>query len=124
MKTQYAYSHNEENYHGFFDSREDAIAEAITDCECGKEVWTGEIETPIPENHVEARYVLEQVACQDDFSGEWADDWPESNMEQEKELTEALRKTFSEWLDKHDLRPRFYNIAPGTVQSHEVTPES
>lgn len=120
MKTpQYGFSLDEERYHGFHDSREEAVIAAFEYDPDAKECFTGEIEVPIPENCLSADTLIEDIQCQDEFSGEWAQDWPNNTEDQLKELEENLQKVFGEWLDKHDLRPKFYNISRGSVVSHQ-----
>jgi hypothetical protein len=121
IEKQYAYSTDEESevFHGRFDSREEASADAFKDpaMNC---VWIGEIVDPIqPEDHVDADLLLEHVACQDDYEGEIADQWPESSKEQEEELTGEIRKTFAGWLDRHELRPTHYVIERDSIQKVE-----
>lgn len=119
MQPQYGYSFDEEHYHGKFDSRDKAIAEARDSVDFNGTVFTGELVTPSPEDFITGDVVIEHIACQDEFSGDWAEGWAEDATLYEKELTEMLQKTVAEWVGKYNIRPTFYNIERGTVQEHK-----
>ena len=106
MKGKWGYSTNEEWYTGSFDTREDAIAEGR---EYGSSrFWVGQfVDPPTPESYIDAEDIIEKVLCQDEYCLECADGCLSCTREQQDELTTAIRKTFGEWLDKHDLRPTF-----------------
>lgn len=106
----FSYSFDEESYSGEYDTREEAAQEAFTERPEAESCYVGESKTPIPENYFTADDIIEVIQNQDDFLGEWAEDWPEANKEQRAELTEQLRSVFSAWLDKHNLRPSFFNV--------------
>jgi hypothetical protein len=53
---------------------------------------------------------LEHVSVQDEFGGEWAEDWDGSTEEQREELEKEVRDVMAKWLDRHDLRPTFFSV--------------
>jgi len=105
---KWGYSTNEETYSGFFDSREEAIA-AVQSVYDGDDrlVWVGQFREPICEQAIHGRDLIEQVVCQDEYCGDWADDAISATNEEIDELTQAIRKVFGEWMDKYGLRPSF-----------------
>jgi hypothetical protein len=122
----YSYSTDEENFNGTFDTIEEACEEAAADVLMHGEpgntgyFWVGEIVPPAqPETYWYAEDWLECVSCDDEYGGEWADGWDESTDAQQKELEEEVRKVLSAWLDRHDLRPKFFNI--GKVVMYHAT---
>jgi len=112
----YSFSRNEENYHGEFETREGAIEKAKA--EGLKRFWTGENVTPDPLDYIDGCDIVENIVCQDEFSGDWAEGWPMTTKEQDEELTEMLRAAFKAWMDKHGLHPTFWNVE--NVQEHAV----
>lgn len=106
----FAISGDEEAFHGSYSTIEEAIGEAANGY-AYKVFWVGECEAPTqPEAFWYAEDWLEHVSCQDDYSGEWAEDWDDSTRAQRAELEENVRKVMAEWLDKHNLRPRHFKI--------------
>jgi hypothetical protein len=104
---KWGYSTNEEWYTGFFDSREEAIAEARSAGEDGR-LWVGQFRAPIaPEDCVDAEMLIEAVLCQDDYCGDWAEDALDCSPAQRDELTADIRRVFGAWVDRHGLRPKF-----------------
>jgi hypothetical protein len=118
---KFSYSFNQENYHGDFETREEAIAEAEAEAVHGgaTRFWTGEQVKPWqPEDIWEAYDWLEDVSCQDEYSIDAAEGWDESTKEQREELEAEVRKVMAAWLDRHDLRPKFWLIE--NVQEHQL----
>lgn len=119
---KWGYSLNEENYLGMFDTEQEAKAEAVK--EAIAEALDTEEEIIIcqyrkasdPEVFVDADLLLEHSGCQDDYSGDWGDCWPGETKEQNQELTDAVQKVYAEWLDKHDLRPKWGIVDNETIQ--------
>jgi hypothetical protein len=108
--SEYAYSLDGERYHGSFGSAEEAAANGLNDDDRDS-VWVGEcVPPPQPETFLDAAYILEHVQCQDYYSGEYGEDWPNASKDQEAELTEALQAAFAAWLDRHGLRPEFFMV--------------
>lgn len=107
-KTQWAFSWDEELYDGTYDSKQEAIDEAFAQDPTAESVWVVIAVKPKPEEYFDADLVIEHIKCQDDFGTEWAEGWPDETKEQLQELTDSLQKVFSEWMDKHSLRPTFF----------------
>jgi hypothetical protein len=106
---KWGWSTDGECYHGFYASREDAIKAGATEgaAEPGQRIFVGRFRAPILEGAIDASLILDQVTDQDDYCGDWAEDWPGCTQGQVDELTNIIRKAFCEWLGKHDLRPSF-----------------
>lgn len=116
----YAYSLDEEMYHGGYGSPEEAAHECF---ECDDDAETchvGRCVTPDPVDYLDAEILIDNIQCQDDFAGEWAENWPGEAKEQRDELTAEFKKVFAAWLDRHNLRPRFFNV----VDVQTITRES
>lgn len=106
----FAISTNEENYHGNYDTVADAVEEA-TNGYAYETFWVGKcVPPPRPEDMWCAEDWLEHVSVQDSYSGEWAEDWDGSTRVQRNELEQEVRSVLAAWLDRHNLRPRFYTI--------------
>lgn len=74
-------------------------------------VYVGEPGEPCPaEKYIDADLIIEHAQVQDDYSGEWGEDWPGETEEQKRQLTERLQKVFGDWLDEHKLRPNFFMV--------------
>lgn len=121
---EYAWSVNEEEYHGSEDSRAAAIQAAISDndLEPGRKVWTGEIVKRSAGYYLtSADRLLEDMqerAYED--NGEYSEDWlTKVTTDQEKELNLALKAAADAWAEKHGHHPYFYEIT-NTVE-HDVT---
>lgn len=108
---KYAYSYNEENYQGDCDSREAAAAEAFAEDPEATVIWVGEVvPPPQPEGYWDAEDWIEHVAIQDEYATHWGEDWDGSTKEQRQELETEVRAVLAAWLDRHDMRPTFFNI--------------
>ncbi|NCX94328.1 MAG: hypothetical protein EBX40_06610 [Gammaproteobacteria bacterium] len=95
---------------GRYDTIDDALDEAFA-WDAEKVVYIGECKRPPqPESIWEADDWLETVSCQDEYSIEVAEGWDRATKEQKEELETAVRNVMAEWLDKHDLRPKFYLV--------------
>lgn len=113
-KPEFTISADEEHYHGCFESIEDAIEEASQGC-AYETFWVGECEQPRqPELYWNADDWLELVGCQDEYQGEYAEDWDDSTAEDHEELEEEVRKVMAEWLDRKKLRPKFFIVRDAT----------
>ena len=94
-----------------FATREGAIAEAAASLSEGDIFQVGERESPTPpENWWNTEDWLETVSCQDEYSGDFADDWDESTPAQREELELEVRAAMARWLDKYKLRPKFWLV--------------
>ena len=103
-------STNEESYSGEYLSEMEALEEAFAH-EDDDVVWVGECVPPTqPEDYWNAEDWIEHVACQDEYSGEYAEDWDQSTKEQREELERGVSKVMAAWLDRHNLRPKFFSI--------------
>lgn len=107
---RYSYSTNQETYQGDFDTVEQACDEAAGEVGLHAHFWVGEQSKPEPESWWNAEDWLEHVSWQEEFSSEWADGWDKSTYEQRKELESLVRPIMAAWLDRHKLRPKFFNI--------------
>lgn len=119
----YAYSFDRETWQGDFNSREEAMQAAISD-ENTKEylaVYTGIAKLYTPA--LKSETVLDILKIEaDEIAGIAAADWlkledisEEACSELEKTLTAAVMK----WLDKHGLKPDFYESI-SSVQAHGI----
>lgn len=105
----YSYSSNGETYYGDFKTREAAIEAAKT--EKLKRYWTGRHRAPeINLYCLSATSVIEDIVNQDDFLIAAADNWPHATKEQQDELTNALQRTFRNWMTQHGLAPAFWLV--------------
>lgn len=118
MSKQFSYSHNGEEYHGRFDTFEQAKAEA---CEMGA-TFVGEcVAPPAPESYFDADDWLEHVSCQDEYSIDAAEDWCRPTREQRGELENEVQAVMAAWLDRHGFRPTFFLIEnPIQVREDEL----
>lgn len=106
----FAISTDNENFHSKCPTIEAAIEEAIHDYDY-EHFWVGRvIPPPQPETLWAAEDWLEHVSVQDEYSGEWAEEWDGSTDDQRAELETEVRRVMAAWLDRHQLRPKFFNI--------------
>lgn len=109
--SKYSYNTDEGVYHGEYASKSAACDEAAAHVGVGGHFWVGEcVDPPQPETLWRAEDWLEHVSVQDGYSGDWADGWDGSTKEQRKELEVEVQKVMAAWLDRHKLRPQFWNI--------------
>lgn len=111
-KKTYSFSYDEENYQQEFDSIEDACKEAAS---CDPEehacFWVGEVvPPPAPEDFFDVDDWIDRVQDQDEYCGDWADHWCDATKEQLEEANRAVRSALAAWLDRHGLRPTFFNV--------------
>jgi hypothetical protein len=98
-----------EYYEGRFDTV--AAAANIAQLLDYQRFWIGELTPPpAPESLWDATDWLEHVSVQDEYSFAHAEDWDGSTEEQRAELEVLVRKVMGEWLDRHGLRPAFFNV--------------
>ncbi len=111
---KYAYSTDEERYHGEFDTREDAAREFFASDDDAEHVYVGEIVDAKASDYVDWRTVdklLEDINQRiDDVDGELVGDWPVLQEEPKKELA----KIIGEFLDKH-APVDFFNVTNVTT---------
>lgn len=113
----YAEKEDSERYQGKYESIAAAVAAAVGDDL--DDFYIGDCEAPPqPEDLWSAEDWLEHVDCYEDYSHEWAEDWDASTEQQKQELEAEVRKVMAAWLDRHDLRPKFWNV--GSTQRWRV----
>ncbi len=124
IKPEFSYSKNNEVFHGSFDSREQALEEAI---ELYAEddflyLYIGENQSVqnqmfCPDADIILEHMTEQ-ACEylPEFSESYIDDLGCMSNEKKKELSIALDKTICNFLELHDIRPLFFKIK--NVETH------
>lgn len=121
---EYAWSVNEEDYHGSEATREAAVQAAIgdNDLEPGRKVWTGEaVKRSAGYYLTSADRLLEDMQERAyEHHGEYSEDWlTKVSSEQERELDLDLKAAVDAWAEKYGHRPFFYEVS-NTVE-HEVT---
>ena len=93
-----------------FSGRYATIEEALKDADSNI-VFVGlAVAPPQPETFWAAEDWLEHVSTQDPYCGDWADNWDDSTHQQRAELEDEVRKVLAAWLDRHGLRPRFWDV--------------
>lgn len=117
---QWCWSSDNGNYSsGSFETREDALKDAVTELtyriEEGETIpvlYLGKAsphtnETMFPD----AEIILEHMYLQaEDVAGEWANDYPDCSIAAEAELTDELAKLLTKWCTKHEIAPSFYAV--------------
>ena len=117
---KYCWSWDEEAYYDSgYASVEDCIAEALaatSDPEEneGNTLYVGKQKSPRqPEDYFsdcDIERFLEKVSEQDEYGGEWTEDWDRSTREQRAELAREIQPLIAAWLDRHNLRPKFFIV--------------
>ena len=125
---EYSYSFNEENFYGPFESREAALAEAMSELTCQDHfdpeqaehfVYTGmdEPHTPTLPGVEWLVENLQEMAY--DAIGEAAEDWLEDvTNEEEEDLQDMVMEAVNKWLEKHKKQPTFFTVTE--VETHTV----
>ena len=116
MVGKWGHTTDEETYHGWFDTWQESAREAGKP---GETVRVGQYRVPVTSGYIDADLVIEHITVQDDY-GDWAVDSFSTTDANLEELTEALRETFDQWVEKHGLQPQF-----GVVDSSQevIVPE-
>jgi hypothetical protein len=88
---------------------------------CGDKLyWVGVgVPPPPPESYCSNVWDDVVRAASDDevnYGGEWAEGWGYSTLAQERELDLAVSRVIGDWLDRHNLRPKFVNIDSASVR--------
>ena len=118
MSGKWSISTDQERYHGEYETKYAAIAEARTyHWRC----WVGQCVPPIQPEELFTLYSVESwldhdVLQHDEYSGEWADGAVPATPNQMDELAAEIRPLIAAWLDRHKLRPTHWNIDPTTVE--------
>lgn len=104
---KWAYSQNQENYEGAFDSKEEAIEEAKSEGAEGL-VWIGQLKEVKPS-------ILGYQICEQlhehayEEVGEYADSWLcDISREDESELTQRLTDEFYKWAKEKGHLPKYF----------------
>jgi hypothetical protein len=119
--TRYGYSYDGEVYHGEYESRDDAVAEAVEGRE--KEVtmvYTGRcIVVDFTKGAFDADDIFERV---EDYNEVISDFEPFSHVtkEQRTDLETRLSAVFDTWI--HEVNVRYYSVAD--VQEHILIAET
>lgn len=119
----YAYSFDRKTWQGDFNSREEAIQAGMTD-EHNKEclvVYTGIAELYMPVLKSETVLDILKVEA-DEIAGVAAANWLNLEDIQEElcnELEKSLTAAVMKWLEKHSLKPDFYESI-SSVQAHGI----
>jgi rubrerythrin len=113
---KYCYSTNEENYHGDFETRDEALSEARA-MEPDEVVYTAQCVKFVP--HISVNDVFDQLMCEAvDHSGEVAEEWLSFTPKEERqELEDCLNGVLNLWMEKTNNKPHFYGVVD--VQRHE-----
>jgi len=105
----FAISEDATKYFGSFHTIDEAISKGEE--EGYSSFWVGECVPPTqPEAYWDIDDWLELVSTQDEYCGDHADSWDNSTRKQRDELDNAVQMLMSGWLDKYDLRPKFFSI--------------
>ena len=111
-----------ELYSGRYQTRQEAIDDGLSRYEDEGHFYVGENVPPRqPEEFWSCETWLDHVSEQDDYCNEWADSWDRSNREQRSELELAVKDVLAAWLDRHKLRPKFWNVEK--AQKYEIRDE-
>lgn len=122
---KWSLSTNGENYHHQFDTRDEAIGEGNS---YGGTFYIGQCVSPTPPEDLFDGWSVESwlensVWEHDDYAGEWAEDAVHPTSTQRDDLAEQIRPVIAAWLDRHNLRPKFWNIDPASVEQIDSVDE-
>lgn len=117
---KWAYGRAGGPFYGGFDTREEAILEARDIYEGS--FYVGQLRPPIrPEGIINAADILESLANDDDYQGEWAEGWPDASEAQVQELDDEFTRVLAAWLDRHGLRPKWFVVPdPELIEAAEA----
>lgn len=126
MSNKWSISTDEERYDGQYDTIDEAIAAGKANGH--SEFWVGQCVPPTPPellftNWSVERWIDSDVWSDEEYSGSWAEDSVKPTPEQIEELAEEIRPLIAAWLDRHNLRPQFWNIDPMSVRQVNVESE-
>jgi hypothetical protein len=112
---KYAYSLNEEDYIGEYDTQVQAAVEAFLADYDASHVFVGECVKPKLEDYLDVAEILERTmdANPEQLGGESAWEWLDvvlSKKEALVELEERLQQVVKDWVAEHDLHPTFFNV--------------
>jgi len=116
MPARYAYSLNGENYIGAFNSREEALTAGLTDAHEQHtpplSIFIGRRVEPDPHIAGHARTLLREIAWQahDEVGSPAAQYLNHVNDDAIAELDRDLETLLLNWLRRHDMLPKFFNV--------------
>jgi hypothetical protein len=121
---RYAFSLNQEEFHGDCATREEAVSEAVSTyaLEVEATVYTGEIAPPVPSRFAPGAervidwMVDEAMEAHGDLAESWLENVP---LDQQIELENAIDAAIDAWATKHKLQPKFFGI--DNCRKHTVT---
>lgn len=113
---KWSYSFDNENWHDIYDTRNEAIKEAI------KDIKTHKIQDGLLTIGAAYQYKVQIDECmvieniQDDaadFCGEWSEEYLRDVTKEEKEdLRKLLQEAYEKWMKKYpEHRPNFYSVS-------------
>ena len=116
---KWSLSLNESDYQGIFDSAEQAIAEGRGYDQ--DEFWVAQIRKPIQPEELFDEWTIESwierdVLEHDDYTSDDAENAVDPTEEQLTELVAEIRPLIAAWLDRNDLRPKFFNVDYASVR--------
>jgi hypothetical protein len=127
MTKKFCFSSNQETYQGNYDTREEAVMEAIDheDLAEGSTVWTGELKAIEVKRLIpRASYLIEQMqeAAVEEV-GEVVEGWLDhTSKEAADDLRSRVAEAVSAWLDADPSRQiHFWGVEH--IQEHTVTAE-
>lgn len=123
-RTEYAYSHNAEEFYAYHESRDEAIREGSEYAEEDQYyIYTGRIVNP--NLSIDVDWILERLGdLAYDLTGGASSDYgflDGVTAEEEKELEIKLNKVLKEWLDKYHM-VNFYTV--DKISRHEIKGDS
>lgn len=98
-----------------WDSKDDAIEAApdYLELDPGETFYVGQKRAPVI--HIPAAAdIIDHILDHEDFGVECAEDSFMCTKEQRDELTADLKKTFTDWMNRHGLTPSFFLIQNAT----------
>lgn len=107
---KFAISRWGEHYEGDFDSEEEAAKEAAAVFGDGSFYVGCKRKPRQPETFINADGMLDRLGEGDeDWSSDWCE-WDYPTREQIAELQTQFEATMASWLDRHNLRPRWFMV--------------
>ncbi len=126
-----AYSFDNEDYSGVYDTDDEALHDALMEIEYIRKhepkctpglVYIGTCEFFKPSLSGSSWDIIEAVLQQADDEGfeEWTDGYlSDIPIEQREELEESLEKVFQEWIDKYNYHATFFIVTSYDVYSYD-----
>lgn len=123
MKTSYSYSDDGENYHGDFDSPEQAAADGLDSytVDDNAEIWVGENSPPDMACPIDADVILEALMETEDFNLEAANNFSPSK-EKVSDLNYRLIVMWDSWVRENNIDPGFFKVDNSEKWTLESSP--